>query len=70
MMFKVWLINFGHWATGSYDTFYEAVERAVECGYEASIQEFTGVRFVDVGSWSPITGLKRHADVVSGGSLS
>ncbi len=59
-VFKLWLINFGWFTTGTYSSLERAIAGAVYKGYEVSIQKYTDGNFIEVGTWSPITGLKLH----------
>lgn len=59
-MFRVWLNNFGYFAEGEYKTFEEAVDRAIEVGFESTIQEYTLGTWFHRANWTPLGGLRRR----------
>lgn len=61
-VFKLWLINFGWFATGTWRTLDAAIDAAKKIGYEVSIQKYTNGSFVEVGTYRPIGGLSLHAN--------
>lgn len=53
-MYRVYFINFGYFAEGSFETLGAAIDHGIRCGFE-----FSAMRGNDViAAWSPLQGLR------------
>lgn len=68
-MYKLWMINFGWFASGDWPTLRLAINAAKKNGYDVSIQKYVDGRYVAVGSWSILNGLSLDRGACPDGEL-